>query len=108
MSHLISRVVPKVKRPVILWKKQISWYESMTFSIPLSSSHPHIQDHANHFIRIDDCLFHHEDDKIPRRAMVHQATRIDGNAIVKSGIVGKLTNEVTQKALEDKLFSWLF
>ena len=42
------------------------------------------------------------------RAIIHQATRIDGNVLSQQKIIGKLTNEIKMKKIDDKLFNWIF
>jgi hypothetical protein len=42
------------------------------------------------------------------RAMIHQATRIDGNVLNSEKVIGRLTNTVKMKRIEDKLFNWIF
>jgi hypothetical protein len=104
----ISGVVDKV-RPILLWIDKHNWRESMSFAIPLSSSKLADNDY-NEIIYLEDYSFVHKDEKFhrPMRAMIHQATRIDGNVLNSEKVIGRLTNTVKMKRIEDKLFNWIF
>lgn len=105
-NHL-SNIVEKV-RPIILWLDQTDWFDSMAFAIPLSASKIG-NDKYNQVIALNDFLFLHSDKKYerPMRAMIHQATRIDGNVLNRQRLIGKVNNSVLQIQIENKLREWL-
>jgi hypothetical protein len=104
----ISSIVAKV-RPVLLWIDKYNWRESMAFAIPLSKTNIMENDY-NEPIYLPDYDFIHKDKKfnLPMRAMIHQATRIDGNVLKGDKIIGKLTDTVKMHKIEEKLFNWIF
>ena len=102
----VSNIIAKV-RPMILWISQKGWYKSMTFGIPLSTT-GFYSDNNNQEIKISDCLFLDKGFEKPMRAVLCQATRADGNVIQTKHVIGKITDEVLKKTIEDKLFAWLW
>lgn len=104
----ISNIVAKT-RPIILWHDQLKWFRSMTFGIPLSTSRLE-NDSLNQVVYLSDYQYLFPDNKFqnPMRAIICQASRLDGSALKTNMLIGKLTNSVVQTEIEDKLFSWLF
>lgn len=104
----VSNIIAKV-RPIILWIDKIHWFKSMTFGIPLSASKMY-DDRYNQIILLSDYTFVHSNNNYhkPMRAVVHQATRFDGNVFRGDMLVGKINNTVIQKKIEDKLLDWLW
>ena len=92
---------------MILWISQNGWYKSMTFGIPLSTS-GFYSDNNNQAIAVSDCIFSDKAYEKPMRAILCQATRTDGNVIQTKHLVGQVTDQVVRKAIEDKLFAWLW
>jgi hypothetical protein len=82
----------------------------MSFGIPLSSKNLLSNDSFNQLILRDDYTFIHPNQKykIPMRAVIHQATRIDGNVLNKKWLLGKITNNKIQEIIENKLLNWIF
>ncbi|HZP55809.1 MAG TPA: hypothetical protein VFB03_03515 [Candidatus Saccharimonadales bacterium] len=82
----------------------------MAFSIPLSASNPLHTDDLNQSVQISDCAFYTTDTQyhLPRRAIISQATRIDGGALLSSTLIGEITNEAIKGTIESKLFNWIF
>ncbi len=107
-SVAVSNIVAKI-RPVLLWLDQSRWYQSMSFAIPLSTSSLR-DDLYNKIIRLEDYVFTSDNLKYhqPMRAMIHQATRIDGNVLHASRMIGRVINNTLQKEIEEKLFNWIF
>jgi hypothetical protein len=105
----ISNIVNKI-RPVLLWIDKLNWFESMAFAIPLSTTNSMLENKFNEPIEIKDFNFIHtnKDYFRPMRAMIHQSTRIDGNALPSNEIIGKVTDNVKKEKIENKLFSWIF
>src|SRR5581483_1393279 len=105
----ISNIIAKT-RPILLWTDQKSWSNSMAFSIPLSASNPLHTDDLNQSVQISDCAFYTTDTQyhLPRRAIISQATRIDGGALLSSTLIGEITNEAIKGTIESKLFNWIF
>ena len=107
-QNSISNIVDKL-RPILLWIDKYDWFQSMSFAIPISSSKI-LENNYNEPILLEDFIFIHKN-KIyyrPMRAIIHQATRIDGNILSRNKIIGRLTNEVRMKKIEEKLFNWIF
>ncbi|MFC1615407.1 hypothetical protein ACFL2L_01270 [Patescibacteria group bacterium] len=104
----VSSIISKI-RPVLLWIGQNSWYNSMAFAIPLSSSKI-IENQYNQPIYLEHYSFLHKNAIYhrPMRAIVHQSTRIDGCALKQERIIGKLTDQLIQSKIESKLFNWIF
>lgn len=104
----ISNLIAKI-RPVILWKSQSSWHESMSFGIPLSASRL-TEDMFNEVISLSDYTYLNKNPKYqkPMRAVITQSSRIDGNLLTEKMLIGKLTNQTIQSKIENKLLSWLF
>lgn len=104
----VSSIVAK-PRPIIVWLDQRLWHKSMAFGIPLSLTNI-IEDPYNHMVLLQHYLFSHTDKTYnqPMRAIIHQATRIDGNTLNKDKIIGTITDKITQDAIENKLLDWLF
>ena len=94
----ISSIVNKI-RPVLLWIEKLDWFQSMAFAIPLSTTNSMLEDKFNEPIEIKDFNFIHtnEDYLRPMRAMIHQSTRIDGNALPSNEIIGKVTDNIKKK-----------
>lgn len=107
-SNTVSNLTAKT-RPILLWVGQTKWHESMTFAIPLSASNL-INDTHNAIIYLPDYAFLHSDQKYhrPMRAVIHQATRIDGNVLNSKKLIGKITNQILQDQIDNKLLNWLF
>lgn len=107
-SNIISHIVNKI-RPILLWIGQDRWFQSMTFGIPLSKTHIH-EAKYEHPIYLNQYQFLHtnQNKKMPMRAMITQATRIDGTTLKKSELIGKLTDILVQKEIENKLMGWIF
>lgn len=42
------------------------------------------------------------------RAIIHQATRIDGCVLNTNRLIGKITDSVVKTKIEDKLIDWIF
>lgn len=105
----VSSIIAKI-RPAILWIDQSRWFESMSFAIPLSTSRPEIVRTYDEPIALSQYSFLHKNIKFhrPMRAVIHQATRIDGCVLQAPWLLGKITDVVVQKKIEDKLFNWLF
>lgn len=108
-ANNISNIISKI-RPVILWIDQVDWYQSMAFAIPLSATNPYTQDLYNEPILLTHYSFLHTDSqyKKPMRAVIHQSTRIDGNVLDKTKIIGKITDTVVQGKIENKMLKWIF
>lgn len=104
VSHLIGK-----PRPVIVWIDQANWVESMAFGIPTSAGKIYF-DKVNEVIGLNHYQFLHKDQilKRPMRAVISQATRIDGNALPKHQLIGRITDSVVQQKIQDKLFNWIF
>jgi hypothetical protein len=104
----ISNIVDKI-RPILLWIDKNNWRDSMAFAILLSASRI-LENDYNEPIYLSDYKFKHKNNiyNRPMRAMIHQSTRIDGNILKKDKIIGKLTNLVKMRKIEDKLFNWMF
>ena len=104
----ISNIVSKI-RPILLWIDKENWFESMTFGIPLSVSKIYENDY-NQPIYLSDYTFLHNDRIYhrPMRALIHQATRVDGNVFKQDKIIGKISNNVIKQKIENKLFKWLW
>lgn len=107
-ENMISNLIAKI-RPIILWLDNDYWIESMAFGIPLSSNKIYSNKH-NQKILLTDYVFSHKDSRYerPMRALIHQATRIDGCVLSKSKIIGTITNSVVKDEIENKLFEWIF
>ena len=106
-NHVSSFVAKP--RPAILWIDQTRWRDSMAFAIPLSASR-FFDDSHNHIVLKEHCSFTHHDNKyqVPRRAMIHQSTRIDGNTLRTNNKIGLLDDHVVRTLIENKLLEWLF
>lgn len=104
----ISNIIAKI-RPIIIWIDQSRWFQNISFAIPLNSSQL-FENNYNHIIHLGDYIFSHSDRKYqrPMRAIIHQATRVDGNTLSRNLHIGKITNTKVQKQIEDKLFNWIF
>ncbi len=104
----VSNIVSKA-RPVIIWIDQSRWYQSMAFAIPLSASSL-LNDSFNHIILLEHYTFEHKDTTYnkPMRAIIHQATRIDGNVLSQDKFIGRITDKFLQNTIENKLLEWLF
>lgn len=102
----ITNIIAKV-RPMILWIGKTSWYRSMTFGIPLSSSY-YISDNLNEMLDINMCIFHDRKYERVMRAVICQSTRVDGNVLRNKDRVGVVNDVLIRKRIEDKLFQWLF
>lgn len=104
----VSSVIGK-PRPIILWLDKIFWSQSMAFGIPLSKTNMY-SDKFNQIIKLPEYQFTHNDlnYKIPMRAVICQSTRIDGNVLQKGSIIGRITDSVLQKNIENKLLNWIF
>lgn len=108
INNNVSNIMAKT-RPILLWIAQARWHESMAFAIPLSSSNL-INNIYNQIIYLPDYAFLHSDPnyKRPMRAVIHQATRIDGNVLNTNRLIGKIVNLTLQSEIENKLLNWLF
>jgi hypothetical protein len=104
----VSNVIAKI-RPVLLWIDQSNWYESMTFGIPLSSGRI-FENKYNYPVLLTDYTFLHSDGiyNKPMRAVIHQATRIDGNVFRNNMLIGRINNAVVQQNIENRLLDWLW
>lgn len=104
----ISQIVAKI-RPIVLWIGQDRWYESMAFGIPLSKSRI-IENKYNQPILLPHYLFLHKKPiyNQPMRAIIHQATRIEGCVLNKGNLIGRITDKIIQQKIEEKMFSWIF
>lgn len=104
----ISSIIGKI-RPILLWIDQSNWFESMTFGIPLSSVKIY-ENKYNFPVLLTDYVFLHSNGSYnkPMRAVIHQATRIDGNVFRDDMLIGKVNNVVVQQNIENKLFNWLW
>lgn len=106
----ISNLMPK-PRSVILWIEKVKWSDGITFGIPLSADFRgyNFDDKYNQLIEIGNYdLVNNSEIKKPLRAAINQSTRIDGNAIINSGVVrGMITDEVLMDRIELKLKKWL-
>lgn len=104
----VSNFIAK-SRPAILWIDQTRWKDSMTFAVPLSASR-FFDDSHNHIVLKEHCSFTHPDDiyHVPRRAMIHQSSRVDGNTLSGDKKIGVLTDSTVRKQIENKLLEWLF
>lgn len=105
---LITNIVTK-QRPVILWLDHKKWYQSMAFGIPLSASK--IFDSIYNepiYLHQYDFLYKDTSKYLPMRAMIHQATRIDGCVLNSDDLIGKINDINLMKRIEDKLINWLF
>ena len=98
------------RRPIIVWKSQISWVESMAFGIPLSSTTKWGSGLFSVGLQITDCSFISNSSDIakPRRANICQSTRLDGNTLISTRKFGVVTNLVIRDEIENKLLSWIF
>jgi len=107
-ENRISNIIDKI-RPVILWIDQEGWFNSMAFAIPLNKSRIY-EDNFNEILLLRDYNFIHSNNnyETPMRAVIHQATRVDGNVLKNKNIIGQVTNKVKQKSIESKLFNWIF
>ncbi len=81
----------------------------MTFGIPLSSSSL-VDDSHNQCIYLPEYAFVHADPRynIPMRAIISQATRVDGNVFNQARLIGNITDLSVRGKIENKLFDWLF
>lgn len=109
MENNVSSIVAKI-RPIVLWLDQKNWFKSMAFAIPVSTTDVLQQDAFNHVVKLENYSFTHSDKKYhqPMRAIVHQATRIDGNVLDTNKLIGKITDVITQQQIEEKLLNWIF
>lgn len=107
-DNVVSNIVNKV-RPVLLWIGQDRWFQSMSFGIPLSTTNIH-EGKYEHPIYLNHYQFLHrkKERNKPMRVMITQATRIDGMALKKSELIGKLNDIITQRQIENKLMDWIF
>lgn len=82
----------------------------MAFGIPISTTQPLIENKCNQPILLEHYLFLHQDKTYlrPMRAMIHQATRIDGNALSGKKLIGAINDKIVQEKIQTKLFDWLF
>lgn len=69
-----------------------------------------IEDRFNEIVKINDYTFLHRDItyKVPMRAIICQATRIDGNALSQNKLIGKITDVNLMSKIENKLSNWIF
>lgn len=102
----VSNIIVKI-RPLILWVNQDKWFNSMAFGIPLSTS-GFYSDTFNHAIKIEDCTFFQKDKEKPMRALIFQATRVDGNVLHSKTLIGKLSSSKVKSEIENKLLEWIF
>jgi hypothetical protein len=104
----VSNIITKV-RPCILWIDQDRWVGGMSFAIPVSSSRFYSNDH-NEQISLSQITYSTSNINLQRpiRAVIYQATRIDGGAFNTHDVLGKVTDRVVQERIETKLISWLF
>ncbi|MDP3764566.1 MAG: hypothetical protein Q8Q95_03010 [bacterium] len=107
-KNIVTNIIAK-PRPAILWLDQVSWFKSMAFAIPLSKSGM-IEDRFNEIIKISDYTFLHSDItyRVPMRAVICQATRIDGNVLSQNKLIGKITDTNLMNKIENKLLNWVF
>lgn len=109
-TNKISNIIPK-PRPVVLWIDKPKWCDNITFGIPLSTDIEHFNYYGkyNHLIKLDDyeVADDFQDKKEVLRAIINQASRIDGNCINKCKFFGQLKDETTKEKIENKLRKWL-
>ena len=105
---VITNIIAK-PRPILLWIDKISWHNSMSFGIPLSASRV-VDSKYNIKIDISQYVFIHEDQtkNQPMRAVIHQATRLDGCILSEQNLIGRLNDAVVMRRIEDSLVDWLF
>lgn len=105
----ISNIIPKI-RPIILWIDQDSWYKSMAFGIPLTRSNPATEDKYNQPIFLPSYSYIYKDAKYhaPMRAVITHATRVDGNVFHSRNLIGRITDTLVQRKLDNKMLDWLF
>jgi hypothetical protein len=108
-ENSISNIISKI-RPILLWLDQGDWYNSMSFAIPLSTTNPSLNNKYAHPILLSDFTFFHNNKSYqrPMRAVIHQATRVDGNVLNSDKLIGKLNNSMAQQYIENKLLDWIF
>lgn len=106
--NYVSNIIGKI-RPVLLWLDKSKWFESMAFAVPLSTARIY-ENNFNEPIYLKDYAFSHSNSTRhrPMRAVIHQATRIDGNVLLTRERIGRLTDTVVQRKIEDKLIDWIF
>lgn len=107
-ENSVSNIIGKA-RPIILWLDQTFWSQSMAFGIPLSKA-KFYSDKVNEGIKLSDYQFLHKNPvyNVPMRAIICQATRIDGNVLSSNRIIGKITSSVSKRSIENKLLDWIF
>ena len=91
-------------------KNQIDWIRSMAFGIPLSTTNLDRLTANDVLIQKNHYNFTHKNKDYYQamRAVIHQATRIDGNVCREKDIIGTLTDKTIQNEIEEKLFHWIF
>lgn len=106
--NYVSNIIGKI-RPILLWLDKSKWFESMAFAIPLSCGRIYENDY-NQPISLNDYVFLHSNQNRhrPMRAIIHQATRVDGNVLSLNKKIGRITNAVVQQKIENKLLEWIF
>ena len=106
-NHNVSNIIDKV-RPAILWVDKTRWFKNMTFGIPISSQL--YTDNFNEFVAMDQINFITTNLQLikPFRAVIYQATRIDGSAINEFSLIGKIVDKTIQNKINIKLLEWLF
>ncbi len=107
-NNTVSNVIGK-PRPIILWLDQSFWSQSMAFAIPLSKTKLY-EDKVNEIIKLSDYQFLHPKEiyRQPMRAIICQATRIDGCIFSQNSLIGKIQNIVLREKIETKLLNWIF
>lgn len=107
-ENLVSHLIGK-PRPIVVWTNQENWVDSMSFGIPTSATKLR-SDPVNEIVLLPHYSFQHSNKALhqPMRVIISQSTRIDGNALAKNQLVGKITDLVVQKRIEEKLFNWIF
>jgi len=104
---VISNVVAKQPRPVLIYKDQINWYKKISFGIPLSTQVTGLGEYEE-FIGIDNCLFYDNSKEQPRSALINQVTRFDGDTIKCERVFAYLNNKTKRESIRTKLYKWVF
>lgn len=106
----VSNIIDK-PRPCVLWIDKARWFDNMTFAIPLSSNPSRLYSNKfNVLVRTDQATFFKGKENYikPFRAVIFQATRIDGSSFNEHKLIGRITNIFIQEEIEIKLIEWLF
>lgn len=109
LNNILTNIIAK-PRPFLLWLDKSNWIDSMSFGIPLSTSNLLNITKTNVLIQKNHYIFTHSKSTYnqPMRAIIHQATRVDGNVCERKDVIGIVTDKVIQEEIQNKLFEWLF